>query len=264
MGHYPKGYTPSAPAEPHTKQILTTQIGSNREHLRGLEGADAGRKARQRLSNSRESPSGVTRINHHRTGSNEASPSETEWAQSRGLMGDPLRTRGKRAGHRCPQGHQAPGGGGRRRDELPLGRGSSEICGCGGARGGGARPGPRPEPGSHRVAARVPARPASSAPKSRTQGAPHSTPAASRRHPQRQRRAGCSPLGEHRSLARSGRGPRPPERTAEHQGTAHSLGHESVCTGWPTRLSGTLECEKTNPCDLSIGDFWSHSHRVSD
>lgn len=38
-----------------------------------------------------------------------------------------------------------------------------------------AAPGrPRPEPGSHRVAARVPAGPASSAPQSRTQGAPRS------------------------------------------------------------------------------------------
>lgn len=123
--------------------------------------------------------------------------------------------------------------------------------GGGGGGGGGARPGPRPEPGSSRVAARVPAGPASWAPQSRTQGAPRSARAvlpASRRRPQRRPRAGCSPLWEPGSPPCTRRGPRPPgSGRPSTRGLREASGRGPVCTGWRERLPGAQGKENSHP-----------------
>lgn len=103
-------------------------------------------------------------------------------------------------------------------------------------------PAPAQSPATAEWPARVPAGPASSAPQSRTLGAPRSARAApptSRRHPQQQRRAGCRPLCEHRSPARSKWGPRPRDSGRRStRGLREASGRSPVCTGWPARLPG--------------------------
>lgn len=124
----------------------------------------------------------------------------------------PLLVRSRLAGLGAPRGGAATprGWGDRGAQRLGVhqpGLPTHAALRGGGGGGGGAQPGPRPEPGSRRVAARVPAGPASSAPQSRTQGAPRSAraaPPASRRRPQQQRRAGCSPFREHRKASGQG------------------------------------------------------------